>query len=76
MNNFICINNAFGVNPVDDEKLIAMLTTYIQMINTIGTPTYIHNEIPRCEENVNIRCQICYDPTCVEDPCPRSDSAK
>ena len=76
MNNSNRINNAIGVNLDDHEKLITMITTYIRMINTIGTPTYFHNEIPRCEENVTIRCQICYDPTCIEDPCPRSDSAK
>ena len=74
MNNSNCI--AIEVNPVDDEKLIAGIIAYIKMINRITTPTYFHNEIHCCEDNLNIRCQICYDPTCIEDPCPRSEYRK
>ena len=73
MNNSNRINNAIRVNSNDHEKWIAMITAYIQTINKIGTPTSLCNEIPRCEENVTIRCQICYDPTCNADPCPRSE---
>ena len=76
MNNSNRINVEIGINSGDHEMLMTLITSYIRMMNTIGTPTYFHNEVPHCEENVTIRCQICYDPTCNEDPCPRSEYRK
>jgi len=76
MNSSNRINNTIRVNSVDHERLQVMVTEYIDRINRISSSTYFQNETPHSENNVDIRCQICYDPTCSEYPCSRSDSAK